>query len=289
MVSDVTNAGGEELTTEDETTEQLQEGTTEPTAEQPESQTAAPTVEELQRQIEEERASHAAQSAKLTQLEANYKAMQRNLEASRRAGQSADEIRRLIEELQENQAATLDYIEELKSGGEVYVEDTGVRPSAPKKTRLETLRDERAAKANVSQRAENARIQMLRMLSLSGIDPETAAKNTDAARVAFEAGKYEESVDLFGQGLVQAQKQKATATPPKSAQDIEKEVEERANSLALQMMKERGLLDVDMGGAAGSSGNDDAFMKRYSSFDYTPTPADHKRAAEIQQKTLKGG
>lgn len=253
MVSDETNAEGVELTTNAAQQLAAPEGTAEPAAEQPEPQAVTaqepakpvPTVEELAKQL-------ADRESKIAVLEANHKAMQRNLEAARRTGTLDPETKKILEELQENQALLLDEVDYLKSGRETEEFLTQREPQAPRKSRLEALRESKAAKTSEQQRVENARLNMVRMLSVSGIDPETAAKHTDAARVAFESGKYEEAVDLFGRGLAQARKAPAN-TPPVLT---EKDIEERANLRALQMMKERGLLDTDLGGpSSGSSGS----------------------------------
>ena len=236
MSSDETNAEVKELTPEE----------TPPAADKQE-----PTVEELQKQLADKDAQITTKEAEKQALEANYKAMQRNLETERQKGKANAETQRILEELQESWASTQDDVEVLK---QINLESVTSAPT-PKKSRLDTLREEKAAKASVNQTAENALNQMRQMVMVSGLDSKAAAEATDAARIAYEAGKYDESVALCARGLSQAKRAPVVS---------EKDIEERASLKALQMMKDKGLLDVELGGAtAASSGSMEQVEEKY--------------------------
>jgi len=274
MPGDETNVEGTELTPES----QEPEGTAEAATDQPQAQEPAKTPGELEleKKLEET-------NARYQELETNYKAMQRNLEQARRTGTLDTELRKVIEELQENQAAILDRFDDAELGIEPQE-----KPQSSK-SRVAQLREQRAAKESAVQRQESAKAQMRTMLELSGVDINTAAKHTDPARIAMMEGRYEEAVHLFGQGLRAAKRAPAAPAAQAAPQNPDSDIEERVNLKVLQILKDKGLLDVETGGATAGAGTDTEFLRRYSSPDFEPSAADHERARKLARKELNGG
>jgi hypothetical protein len=255
MGTDETNVEGQVLTPGAEVQPEGPAVSTEqpePAAEKPEV-----TVEDLQKQLDETRKNYSV-------LEANYKANQRNLEAARRVGPPDPETRKLLEDLREQMAATQDDIDAIKIAGgyEAPVADAS---GAPKKTRVESIREQRAAQEAATKDKDSAREIMSNMLVASGLSPEALAPAVEPARIAFESGKYQDAVKLFAQGVAQAKSAPAaTGTVAGPLKTAEQQVEELANVKAMKILKDRGLLNVDLGGpSAASPGSFEQVEEKY--------------------------
>lgn len=222
-----TNVPDQELT---------QEETPDKVTETPESK--EPTVEELQKQ--------------LADTEANYKAMQRNLDAARQQGQTAAQLQEQIRAIEENQALTLDYFEALRQeGGETPVAKT---------SRLDQLKVQRAEQDRMQQGVASIGQQVQTMVTDAGIDPNSP--ELESARQAFTTGQFDRVIPEATKAIAKIVKERGEKT--------EQDVDAKAELLAARKLKDMGLLDVEIGGpTAAPSGSDSELRAKYAAGEIT--------------------
>lgn len=215
--------------------ELTQEGTPEVSTETPEPE--EPTVEKLQKQLAE--------------MDANYKAMQRNLETARQQGQTTVQLQEQIKAIEENQALTLDYFEALRQeGGET-----------PQKTsRLDQLKAQRAEQDKMTQTAVSIGQQVQIMVTGAGIDPDSP--ELESTRQAFMAGELNKVIPEATKAIAKVVKERGEKT--------EQETEAKAEILAAKKLQDMGLLEVETSGpTAAPSGSDSELRKKYADGEIT--------------------
>lgn len=228
MAKKETNASEQELTPE---------GTPEASADKPEPE--GPTVEELQKQ--------------LADMEANYKAVQRNLASAQQQGQTSAQLLEQLRTIEENQALTLDYWEAQRQGDVVETPVKG--PS-----RLDQLKAQRAEQDRMKQGVASIGQQVEQMVKEAGIDPNSP--ELESTRQAFRAGQFDRVIPEANKAIANAVKEKGEKT--------EQEIQAKAEMLAAKELQDRGLLEVETGGpTAAPSGSDSELRAKYAAGEIT--------------------
>lgn len=228
-----TNVPEQELTVEE---------TPEVGAETPETQPEEPTVEELQKQ--------------LADMEANYKAVQRNLATAHQQGQTTAQLQEQIKAIEENQALTLDYFEALRQEGGV-VETPVKGPS-----RLDQLKAQRAEQDRMQQGVASIGQQVQTMVTDAGIDPNSP--ELESTRQAFIAGQFDRVIPEATKAVAKAVKERGEKT--------EQDIDAKAEMLAAKKLRDMGLLDVETSGpTAAPSGSDSQLRAKYAAGEITTT------------------
>lgn len=229
-----TNAPAEELTV----TETPDTGAETP---KPKPEETQPTREELQ--------------AQLAEKDANYKAVQRNLETARQQGQSTAGMQAQIDEILQNQALTFDYLEAQRQGG-----DLGEVSATPGTSHLERYKAQRASEDKMRQTAMSVHQQVGQMMQDAGIDPNDPA--LDPARQAMNAGEFDKVIPEATKAISKAVKDRGEKT--------EQDLDAKAELLAAKKLQDMGLLDIDTGQpTAAPSGSDSELRAKYAAGEIT--------------------